>query len=97
MTEAVLHWESWVRVTEVEGAPSHVIIPIAYIDVSTVVEVESFLPIQTETGWEFQLKYRDEELDVLHYYCIEPPWAVQIRSIMSHVKQQIEHLKAEVA
>ena len=93
MTEAVLHWHqaNFVRVIEVDGAPSRFIIPMPWLESVSMPEGEEpFIFADNETGWVFVLRDQDER-EVLHYYAEEPPWATQIRSAMSWIQQCIEH------
>ena len=90
MTEAILHWEEadFHRTIQVKGAPSVFILPMAYSPASElVVEEEPFIFAQPEMGWTFRLQPRPGPY--LHYYAEEPPWATQIRSAMSYMRQRM--------
>ena len=76
--EAVLHWEGWVKVVHLAEPLPRVIIPMPWIGA-----VEGEIRSLGDMGWEFLRDVQDEDTEVWHYICHEPPWAPQIRSAMS--------------
>ena len=91
MTEAILHWEEagFHRTVQVKGAPIVFILPMTYSPSAELeVEKEPFVFAQPEMGWTFRLRSGVGD-SYLHYYAEEPPWATQIRSAMSYMRQRM--------
>ena len=81
--EAVLHWDRWATVHQVEKPFPTLCLPLPYVQ---AVESEVPVDIGSDAVWNFRLKGQDEN-DVLHYYADEPPWAPQIRAAMNYARR----------
>ena len=77
MIEAVLHWDRWVTILQVEDDQ-----PIVRVPIPVIVATPDVERVTIDSGaWRFD--YRDtDENEVRHYYCDEAPWVSQIKSVI---------------